>query len=88
MLYSFQTDVIVAGTVPNLELDKARTSKLLLESAGDSIQDECSENYPQGITFGDVAVTGPGSSDCQNIFFVTLQKYTNTGDQKVIRKMF
>lgn len=78
-----QTDVIVVTSMPSLELTKARTTKLLLDSAGESIQDECKEQYPSGITFGDVAVIGPGKLDCQHIFLVTIQKYGNTADIKV-----
>ena len=78
-----QTDVIVVSCRPSLELIKARTTKLLLDSAGESIQDECKEQYPSGITFGDVAVTGPGKLDCQHIFLVTIQKYGNPADIKV-----
>ena len=76
------TDVIVVSCRPSLELIKARTTKLLLDSAGESIQDECKEQYPSGITFGDVAVIGPGKLDCQHIFLVTIQKYGNPADIK------
>ncbi|XP_063446738.1 uncharacterized protein LOC134726268 [Mytilus trossulus] len=77
------TDVIVTGSVPSLELNKARTSKLLLDKAGDSIQDECKEKYPSVITFSDVAITGPGRLDCQHIFHVTIQKFSSKGDERV-----
>ncbi|XP_071159744.1 protein mono-ADP-ribosyltransferase PARP15-like [Mytilus edulis] len=80
------TDVIVTGSVPSLELNKARTSKLLLDKAGDSIQDECKEKYPSGITFSDVAITGPGRLDCQHIFHVTIQKFSSKGDEKNLEK--
>lgn len=76
------TDVIINSSVTDLDLSKGRASKALLEAAGDDIQLECSIDYPSGITPEDVAITGPGDLNCQNIYHVALPKYKNVGDEK------
>ncbi|CAG2202845.1 unnamed protein product [Mytilus edulis] len=62
------TDVLVNSAVTDLDLSKGRASKALLEAAGDSIQSECTDQYPTGINSKTVAITGPGNLHCKAIF--------------------
>ncbi|XP_076118299.1 protein mono-ADP-ribosyltransferase PARP15-like [Mytilus galloprovincialis] len=78
------TDVLVNSAAPDLDLRKGRASKSLLEAAGDSIQSECTDQYPTGINSKTVAITGPGNLHCKAIFHVTLPKWQAQGDEKNI----
>lgn len=78
------TDVLVNSAVPDLNLSKGRASKALLEAAGDSIQSECTDQYPSGINSKTVAITGPGNLHCKAIFHVTLPRWQAQGDEKNI----
>ncbi|CAG2214767.1 PARP10_14_15 [Mytilus edulis] len=78
------TDVLVNSAVTDLDLSKGRASKALLEAAGDSIQSECTDQYPTGINSKTVAITGPGNLHCKAIFHVTLPRWQAQGDEKNI----
>ncbi|XP_033744166.1 uncharacterized protein LOC117330056 [Pecten maximus] len=80
-------DVIVNSTVKELRLDKGRASKSLLIAAGDKIQSECDNDYPRGISHGDLAVTSGGRLSCQKIYHVCLPKRTSTQDEKVMKSV-
>lgn len=66
-------DVIVNSSSPNLKLDnRPGLSQSLLEVAGQSLQDDCDENYPNGIKPGEVAITDGYNLKCQKVFHGTL----------------
>ncbi|XP_067657209.1 protein mono-ADP-ribosyltransferase PARP15-like [Haliotis asinina] len=66
------TDVIVNTTNPALKLADGVVSKVMLEAAGDDLQDECKTKYPSGIKAGEVAVTGGGNLSCKQVYHITL----------------
>lgn len=72
---NLKVDVIVNSTATDLVLSKGGSSRALLSKASDSVQQECQTNYPNGITYGDIAVTGAGSLDCQQIYHVSLPEW-------------
>ncbi|KAL3865275.1 hypothetical protein ACJMK2_006888, partial [Sinanodonta woodiana] len=67
-------DVIVNCTTAKLALQTGSLSKAILEAAGNSIQDECIQKYPDGIKFGEVAVTSAGKLHLKRIFHGALTK--------------
>ncbi|KAL4232309.1 Poly (ADP-ribose) polymerase [Mactra antiquata] len=70
-----KVDVIINSTARHLKLDAGRSSAAILKSAGNIIQQECEQNYPDGIKYGEVAVTSPGNLKCTKIFHVAINKY-------------
>ncbi|XP_067657069.1 protein mono-ADP-ribosyltransferase PARP14-like [Haliotis asinina] len=81
-----EADVIVSSSNTNLDLDHGMVSKSLLKHAGPSIQDECKQKYPNGIQFGDIAVTKGGSMQCvEQIYHCVLPSWDdNTGTQTLV----
>ena len=59
MYLLFQVDVIVNSAGEALRLDRGQASSALLKRGGKSLQEECDKVAPNGIKFGEVAVT-PG----------------------------
>lgn len=69
----WQVDVIVDSTSPNLKLaSRPGLSQSLLEVAGQSLQDQCDEEYPDGIKPGELAVTDGYNLKCQRVYHGTL----------------
>jgi hypothetical protein len=67
---------IVNSTSPDLSLNCGALSKLILNSCGLTILDECRRFYPNGIKVNEVAVTSAGVlSKFSNIFHVTLTQF-------------
>ena len=58
--FFIKADVIVNTTSPNLMLNCGILSKRILKSAGDEIQSECKNYYPNGIDSQEVAITSAG----------------------------
>ena len=64
-------------TKPTLDLECGLLSKIVLAKAGQLIQTECKQNYPNGIDTNQVAVTSSGQlRHLKNIFHVTCQDYS------------
>ncbi|OWF51697.1 Poly [ADP-ribose] polymerase 14 [Mizuhopecten yessoensis] len=76
-------DVIVSSVTPNLDLDGTVMSKGLSQAAGPSVQQECNDKYPRGITAGDVAVTTGGQLNCNHIYHVTIPKWDGGGGNAI-----
>ncbi|XP_041355431.1 protein mono-ADP-ribosyltransferase PARP14-like [Gigantopelta aegis] len=68
----FKVDVIVNSTGNRLNLSEGPISKIILEAAGSSIQEECKNNYPNGIESWGVAVTSGGNITCKQIYHICL----------------
>ncbi|XP_052772219.1 uncharacterized protein LOC128211453 isoform X2 [Mya arenaria] len=51
--------VIVNTVNKSLDLTKGQVSKMIAQKAGEKLQKECSQKYPEGIQIGQVAYTGP-----------------------------
>ncbi|KAJ8316992.1 hypothetical protein KUTeg_004896 [Tegillarca granosa] len=70
-----QADVLVCATPRDLSLNSAAASKSLLQDGGESIQIECSQNYPNGIKDGEIAVVGGGNLSCQKLYLTTIPSW-------------
>lgn len=76
-------DVIVNSTSTDLDLKKGTASKVLLQEAGDSLQTECRQSYPNGINVGDLAITGAGNLPCQLVYHGSLIKWGSNNAAQV-----
>ncbi|XP_041356180.1 protein mono-ADP-ribosyltransferase PARP14-like [Gigantopelta aegis] len=65
-------DVIVNSIGNGLNLSRGPISKIILEAAGPSIQEECQTKYPHGIESWGVAVTSGGNINCKQIYHISL----------------
>ena len=82
-IFLLQADVIVNSVDSDLDLSKGRGSKVLSESGGQSIQQECLKNYPSGISENEVAVTNGGNLKCRKIYHVHLPKWEDNNSQVI-----
>lgn len=67
-----KADVIVNSTLKDLTLSTGQVSKAILRAAGQSLKEECDNKYPNGIKYGQVAVTGGHGLKCRKIYHGTL----------------
>ncbi|KAK3095440.1 hypothetical protein FSP39_014712 [Pinctada imbricata] len=74
-------DVIVNTASKDLNLSQGFVSNSLLKAGGETLQEECTKNYPNGIEFGDVAVTSGGKLKCKNVLHGALPAWSQ--DQSV-----
>ncbi|XP_062591829.1 uncharacterized protein LOC134253316 isoform X4 [Saccostrea cucullata] len=74
-------DVIVNSTNPSLELKKGFVSSLILVHGGQGIQNECADEYKDGIGIGDIAVSSAGKLKCMKIIHCVLfDNWMSTGN--------
>ncbi|XP_052277425.1 uncharacterized protein LOC127876354 isoform X2 [Dreissena polymorpha] len=78
-LAKFKADVLVSNCGKDLKLKNGALAESLLEAAGSQLQDECDQNYPNGIRQGDVAVTSGYNLDCEYVFHGSLPNWDNKG---------
>ncbi|OWF45300.1 Poly [ADP-ribose] polymerase 14 [Mizuhopecten yessoensis] len=76
-------DVIVNSTSTDLDLKKGTASRILLKASGDSLQTDCRQKYPNGITVGDVAITEAGNLPCDHVYHGSLVKWGTDNAAKV-----
>ncbi|WAR20047.1 MYCB2-like protein [Mya arenaria] len=62
-----EADVLVNSANQTLQLKTGRISNSMLTVAGPKLQQECTRRYPNGIAFGEVAVTKGYGLKCKNI---------------------
>lgn len=79
-----QVGAIVNTTSKDLNLEQGIVSASLLKAGGSSLQQECRSKYPQGINFGDFAVTTGGNMKCQIVLHGCLQQWRGDGAQKQV----
>ena len=60
------------NTTKDLTLNTGSISKAILRAAGQTLKEECSQKYPNGIKYGQVAVTGGHGLKCRNIYHSAL----------------
>ena len=80
----FQADVLVDSTASSLQLKYGGLSESLLEMAGPEMQDECDNNYPNGIKLGEVAVTGGYGLKCKKVYHGTLPKWSDKSKNAIM----
>ncbi len=72
-----KVDAIVNTTRSNLELNNGSVSKLILQKAGQNIQDELTENYKKGLSENRLVAVSSGGNikSLKNIFHIALSDY-------------
>ncbi|XP_078312815.1 protein mono-ADP-ribosyltransferase PARP14-like [Crassostrea virginica] len=82
-----EADVIVNTASPNLNLRQGAVSNSIVNLGGDTIQQECRAEYPNGINYGEIAITKAGKLDCMLVFHGALPQWDNIGNSiKILRK--
>ncbi|KAK3595886.1 hypothetical protein CHS0354_014715 [Potamilus streckersoni] len=74
------SDVIMNSVINELNLNEGQLSKSLLKEGGKEIQEECNSSYPNGIQFGDIAITGAGKLPSKKIFHVSVTPWDGRKD--------
>ena len=69
--------MIVNSASNDLDLGRGKASLALLKAGGSSIQADCNQKYPNGISVGEVAVTTAGDLKCKNILHICLEAYSH-----------
>lgn len=72
-------------TSKDLKLGNGAVSASLLKAGGPILQQECDQNYPQGIQHGDIAVTSGGNLYCQSICHGSLPGWDQKGAALKVR---
>ncbi|XP_052101344.1 protein mono-ADP-ribosyltransferase PARP14-like isoform X1 [Mytilus californianus] len=85
-----EADVIVNSVATDLDLTKGVGSSAIFAVGGQVIQQECDDNYSDGISFGDVAITSGGQLKCSKIYHVALPSWNNNEQeiQAILKKCF
>ncbi|VDI41166.1 poly [ADP-ribose] polymerase 10/14/15 [Mytilus galloprovincialis] len=78
-----KVDVIVNSTSRDLNLGGGMLSKSVLKAGGQGLQNECTQNYPNGIKEGEVAITTGGKLSCKNVLHGCLPSWHH--DQSSIK---
>lgn len=79
--------MLVNSSNRTLDLTFGQVSRDLLRVGGRQLQEDCKTKYPNGINFGEIAVTGKGGPKglfCKNIFHCCLKEEK---DKKKIKKV-
>jgi O-acetyl-ADP-ribose deacetylase (regulator of RNase III) len=71
---------MVVTTSKDLKLKNGMLSKSVLEAAGPSLQSACDNNYPSGVSYGEVLATRGYSLPCKFVYFGCLPDWKNTSD--------
>lgn len=88
-LSSVKADVIVCSGPKDLKLTNGSLSKSLLEGAGNGLQEELDSSYPNGIDFGECAISKGYNLPCKSVYHGTLPKWgSSTPDPSYILKKF
>ncbi|XP_053407527.1 protein mono-ADP-ribosyltransferase PARP14-like [Mercenaria mercenaria] len=80
-----KVDVIVNSAAPDLQLRRGASSNAILKAAGDRIQQECDQNYPNGIQVGEVAVTSAGKLKCTKVFHIAIKHYDRDNRRECLK---
>ncbi|XP_076078270.1 protein mono-ADP-ribosyltransferase PARP14-like isoform X1 [Mytilus galloprovincialis] len=84
-LAKMRVDAIVNTTSKGLQLNQGAVSASLLSGGGKGLQYECSMKYPQGVDYGEVAVTTGGNLNCNIVCHGCLDQWS-PGGIKVLEK--
>ncbi|XP_071137980.1 protein mono-ADP-ribosyltransferase PARP14-like isoform X2 [Mytilus edulis] len=84
-LAKMRVDAIVNTTSKGLQLNQGAVSASLLSGGGKGLQHECSKKYPQGVDYGEVAVTSGGNLNCNIVCHGCLDQW-NPGGIKILQK--
>ncbi|XP_062607832.1 uncharacterized protein LOC134269645 isoform X1 [Saccostrea cucullata] len=74
-----QVDVIVCSGPKDLKLKNKGMAETMLMAAGPGLQKDCDDKYPNGIQYGDIAITGGHKLQCQFVYHGALPKWGTSG---------
>ena len=74
--------MIVNTTGKNLDLRNGAVSASLLRAGGDAVQQDLTQNYPNGLGDGDIAISVGGKLHCWNVFHGSLINWDG-GDKAI-----
>ncbi|XP_052771711.1 protein mono-ADP-ribosyltransferase PARP14-like [Mya arenaria] len=80
-------DVIVNSASADLKLDRGQSSKAILHAAGESLQAELDNNYPNGIEVGEIAATKSGRMKCRQIYHIAVKHYSSRDHKKSLKQV-
>ncbi|WAR21770.1 PAR14-like protein, partial [Mya arenaria] len=75
----YKTPVIVNTTAKNLNLNNGAVSKTILRQAGEDIQKELKQKFPDGIRAGEIAITSGYNMDCSFVLHVAVMNWDGNG---------
>lgn len=83
-----QVEVIVNSAPFDLNLSNGGLSEALLKVAGQSLQDECMNNYPNGISTGQILTTKGYGLSCGYVYHGCLPDWSNTDHEEAKEDLF
>ncbi|KAK7109795.1 protein mono-ADP-ribosyltransferase PARP14-like isoform X1 [Littorina saxatilis] len=81
-----KVDVIVNSTSKDLDLKSGAVSSSILQAAGSGLQDECRTQHPQGVRPGHIAATGGYKLSCQQLYHVSLPKWSGQQSKQILHQ--
>ncbi|KAI0242563.1 Protein mono-ADP-ribosyltransferase PARP14 [Lamellibrachia satsuma] len=86
-IVSQQVDAIVNSTTTLLDLDNGALSASVLQTGGDTLQEECQKVAPKGIKHGEVVVTSGGQLPCQFVVHGAASSWTDDQCTEILGKL-
>ncbi|CAC5392514.1 Protein mono-ADP-ribosyltransferase PARP15 [Mytilus coruscus] len=87
-LNKMKVDAIVNTTSRDLQLRKGVVSASLLKYGGSDLQKECSKKHPNGVKYGEVAVTSGGRLHCKIVCHGSLEQWKADGSSIKVFETF
>ncbi|CAH1784890.1 unnamed protein product [Owenia fusiformis] len=82
-----KVDILVNSVDHSLDLSKGKVSASLLRVAGNELQKECKEKYPNGIKYGEIAATKAYNLQCKGVYHGPCKGYKDPECEKIISKL-
>ncbi|XP_033742533.1 protein mono-ADP-ribosyltransferase PARP14-like isoform X1 [Pecten maximus] len=83
-----QVEVIVNSARFDLNLSTGGLSEALLKVAGESLQEECTKSYPNGISTGQILTTKGYGLSCSYVYHACLPDWSNTDHEEAKEDLF
>ncbi|CAL1541137.1 unnamed protein product [Lymnaea stagnalis] len=80
-----KADVMVTSIRPDLNMSMGLVITSVLRQGGDELQDELNTKYPQGIKYGEFAVSGGGKLPLKRIYHASLPQWDSNTSVDVIK---
>ncbi|KAL3880949.1 hypothetical protein ACJMK2_033151 [Sinanodonta woodiana] len=82
IVFQEHASAMIWGIDRSLDFTKGRSSKALVNAAGDTLQAEIKKKYPGGLTSGNIAVVKAGNLNCKEIYFISLEEWNDQVTQQ------
>lgn len=84
----YKADVIVCSGPTDLQLSNKGLSQSLSDVAGQEMQDELDQKYPDGIEYGEFAISKGYNLPCRYVYHGALPKWSTTDPDPSFVSMF